>query len=171
MEPFNGDAAPLPLGDKARLFAKAVYQQSEQCLMAHSIRAVQAFLEAKGKGRHWISIKIAPTKRFLAKRAIAVITPDQTEIVVAGDITFEEQRLAIAHELSHLLFVKFGPGNFDAVRKEASDNHVTVKQLIESSCQVFEKELCKRHHLFYKNEANRTRLLFPSLEGYPEPKD
>src|SRR5688572_29256071 len=96
------------LGELAHEYAKVVYRASESCLMAHSIRAVQAYLESTGHGRHWISIELAPSDRYLGKRAIAVIRPDETEILVARDIGFEHQRRGIAHELAHLLFVKFG---------------------------------------------------------------
>lgn len=138
--------------------------------MAHSIRAVQKYLELNGNGRHWITIKIAPTNRYLRRRAIAVISPDETDIIVANDIGFEQQRLAIAHELAHLLIVKLGPPASQAAA-EAKEASVSFKEVVESACGIFEKDLCKRHHIFYSTEANRNRLLFHSLSAYPAPKD
>ena len=163
MEPLLGTSAPKTLGDRAHIFASQIYQLSEQCLMAHSIRSVQSFLEKNGKGRHWITITVGKPKRYLGRRAIAIINPDDTEIVVAEDIGFEHQRLGIAHELAHLLMAKLAP--FSEVKQEVTEAGVTPKALIESACSIFEKDLCKRHHEFYSNEANRMKLLFPSLNG------
>ena len=163
MEPLLGTSAPKTLGDRAHILAGQIYHRSEQCLMAHSIRAVQSFLEENGKGRHWITITIGKPKRYLGRRAIAIINPDDTEIVVAEDIGFENQRLGIAHELAHLLMAKLAP--FDEVKQEVREAGVTARAIIEGACSIFEKDLCMRHHGFYANAENRMKLLFPSLDG------
>jgi hypothetical protein len=134
--------------------------------MAHSIRAVQEYLEAHGKGKHWISVTIAASDKYLGKRAIAVIRPDETEILVAQGIGFEHQRRGIAHELAHLLLHKFGKSGGNNLPEG-----IDPQALIEDACGVFEKDLCKRHHLFYSKEDNRQRLLFHSLDDYPAPHD
>src|SRR5581483_9223424 len=109
MATYDGEAATIGtahIGDLAHRFAKEVYDTSTNCLMAHSIRAVQEFLIKHQKGRHWISIEMSQSKKYLGKRAIAVIRPNDTDILVADGIGLENQRRGIAHELGHLLFVK-----------------------------------------------------------------
>lgn len=138
--------------------------------MAHSIRAVQELLEGRGKGRHWITVTFAPIFTYLRRRAIARISPEETEIIVASEIDLEAQRLAIAHELAHLIFVKLG-GSMSFVTKEAAEKQVTARALIEGACAIFEKDLCKRHHNFYITDGKRERLLFKTLKDYPSPGD
>jgi len=151
------------LGDLAHDYAKSIYNLSEKCLMAHSIRSVQQFLEDKGKGKHWISIMMASSERYLGRRALAFIQPNQTEIFVDSHVELDHQRRGIAHELGHLLFVKFN--------NSVPPSPMRIDPLMEDVCKTFEKDLCKRHHVFYCNQENLKRLLFQTLDDYPTPTD
>jgi hypothetical protein len=149
------------LGDNAHAYAKKVYELSESCLMAHSIRSVQRYLEENGKGRHWISLTPTKSGQLLPRRAFAIIQPQQTDIIVNLTVEPEHQRRGIAHELGHLLFVKFFHQRPPSLGR--------IDPITESACNVFEKDLCKRHHIFYSLEANLKKLLFNSLRDHPVP--
>lgn len=146
------------MGDAAHAYAKEVYDLSESCLMAHSIRAIQRHLEEKGKGQHWISLTHTKAGQFLHRRAFAIIKPQYTDIVVNSTVEREQQRRGIAHELAHLIFVK--------LRDSVPPLPGRINPIIESACDIFEKDLCKMHHDFYSKEENLKKLLFQSLCDY-----
>jgi hypothetical protein len=146
-------------GDQARKWANDVYTLSEKCLMAHSIRAVEEYIE-KGLGDsqvmrppHRIKIRLCNSQKYLGRRALAAIdkVKGTTEIQVDKDIGFEQQRLAIAHELAHVLFAIFiGDGKF-----------ISFDTVTESACKLFEEILCVHHDRFYLRDLSYLR--FPSL--------
>lgn len=146
---------------QAHEWAAEIYALSEQCLMSHSIRAVEKYIEEKLENPiyrqpHRIRVLIAQPQRYFHKRAIAFIHVGRSEILVDSEanIGFEQQRLAIAHELGHILFAKGKHGK----------NRIVRDRDTESACGIFEKDLCRRHNEFYKKEANIKRLLFSSLD-------
>jgi hypothetical protein len=149
------------LGDNAHSFAKEIYDLSESCLMAHSIRAVQSYLEENGKGRHWISLTPSKSGQLLPRRAFAMIKPQETDIIVNMTVELEHRRRGVAHELAHLLFVKFSNTRPPSLGR--------IDIATEGACSTFEKDLCKRHHNFYSIEANLKKLLFTSLSEHSVP--
>ena len=156
----EGDFAFL-LGDFAHLHAERVYGLSEKCLMAHSIRATQQLLEDSGVGRHWISITISKSQQYMGKRAISFIAPSETDILVDRTIGLENQRRAIAHELAHLVLRKLASRTI-----HPPPGYTNKQRAIEDACNIFEKELCARHHKFHTDEQNKTKVLFPSLSDH-----
>lgn len=149
-------------GDQAHQWAREIYDLSERCLMAHSIRAVERYIEetldnALYRQPHRIKVIEAKPLMYFRKRAIAFIHVGWSDILVDSEanIGFEQQRLAIAHELAHILFAKCKHGTNRIVRDVET----------ESACAIFEKELCRLHSNFYKDERNVKRLIFHSLDG------
>jgi hypothetical protein len=145
-------------GDQAHKWAAEIYDLSTKCLMAHSIRAVERYIEeflgsSEFRLAHRIKVTESNPMFYMGKRAIAYISVGRTEIKVDAELGFEAKRLAIAHELGHILFAKSRDG----------DNLIVRNQDTESSCGIFEKQLCKRHHLFYSDPDNITHIKFPSL--------
>jgi hypothetical protein len=146
-------------GDQAHTWAGEIYTLSTQCLMAHSVRAVEHYLEHRidnldHRRPHRINITESTPMFYLGKRAVAYIFVGRTEIKVDKDLGFEEKRMAIAHELGHVLFAKSNFGN----------NTIAVDRDTEDSCKIFEKALCKHHHDFYCDPNNISRIKFPSLD-------
>jgi len=144
-------------GDKARKWAADVYALSLDCLMAHTLRAAEQYIERTTGLPHRIKIK---KSAYLGRRALAFIdVPIGGSLILYNtDIGFEDQRKAIAHEVCHILFEK----DNGAVR----GNNRIFDPETESACGIFEKDLCKKHSDFYKNEANVKRLIFRSLDDY-----
>jgi Zn-dependent peptidase ImmA (M78 family) len=157
----DGDFAHQ-IGDFSHQTAKKVYELSELCLMAHSIRAVQMLLEQNGVPKYWVNIKLSASWKYIGKRAMAVIMPNEADILVDGSISLEDQRKGIAHELAHVLCAKL------ASRTISSPHGYAYKaKAIEDACKIFEEELCARHHKFYTTDQNKPKLLFPSLIDHP----
>lgn len=148
------------IGEEAHRLAEEIYARSKTCLMAHSIRSMEGFLAAKLGRQHSIKLTIANTHRFLGKRALAFIRPDHTDILVSGKeaIGFEHQRLAIAHELAHILFHFYQ----EITDSPAPLNH-SVEE-VEGGCSIFEKHLCMKHHDFYLKPETIKEILFHSLD-------
>jgi len=143
-------------GDQAHDWANEIFSLSEKCLMAHSIKAVEVWVDrermATGKNNHFsIRVRLGHAKKYLGRRAIAVINGDHAEIQVDSEIGHEYQRLAVAHELAHILFW---------VKKKVQSYDVDT----ESACGVFEKALCKKHDEFYSDPKNIARLRFSSIQ-------
>lgn len=146
-------------GDQAHKWAEEVYNLSKQCLMAHSVRAVEYYIEHKLDNAelrlpHKIKVTESSPLMYLGKRAIVYISAVKTEIQVDKDLGFENKRMAIAHELGHILFAKCKGGN----------NKISKDLDTESACQIFERHLCTLHHQFYKDPLNIARIKFPSLD-------
>lgn len=142
------------LGDFARAKATEIYDLSELCLMAHSIRAVEKSI---GNG-YGIFIR---EREFFARKvghpALAYIKGHKTDIVVDRDLSKERKRRSIAHELGHILIA----------HEEYSRNGRLTRRadrLAEDAASLFEVTLCKKHNQFYKTKEKLDGCKFPSLE-------
>jgi hypothetical protein len=148
------------VGDFARSEALKIFNLSTSCLMAHSIRATELCLQNDGFP---YTIKVQPRKNLAAKvgsRATAFIRTSAAHIFVDGDIELEQQRLAVAHELGHILIAM---DRFKGTQKIERRADV----LTEDACRLFESELCRRHDEFYANDSNiRAKCLFHSLHRH-----
>jgi hypothetical protein len=154
--------------------ALEIFNISEACLMAHSIRAVEEYIqELKVKhglvhpqGSSKYSIRFQIKKGFKSKlgsSARAFIHITHTDIYLDSEMTPELMRRGIAHELGHIVI---------AMEKRVVNNEPLERQkssYFEDACQIFEKDLCKRHHNHYEDPTRHPKFLFPSLDGYEVP--
>jgi len=144
--------------------ALEIFLASQECLMAHSIRAVEKHIQQCRftPASVGYSIRLFVRKRFAAEvrtQAKAFIQEHRADIVVDADIGIEYQRRAIAHELGHILLAMYRYRQGETLARQSS-------QLIEDACDIFERDLCKRHHNYYCDPANDHKFLFPSLDGH-----
>ena len=147
------------LGDFAHAKAEVIFDLSAECLMAHSVRAVEEYFSRLGRS---FSIRIQVRKNFAAKaqsQALAYIFHDRARIVVDEDIGKEYQRRSIAHELG-LIMVAFEEQLTTGKLSRRADRYA------EDACSIFEKDLCARHHKFNSDENLRHHQLFPSLADH-----
>ena len=148
-------------GDFAHSAAKDIFDLSSECLMAHSVRAVEEHLARLG--RQMFAIRVRTRRNFAAKAqspALAYIFSSRADIVVDADIGKEWQRRAIAHELGHIV-IAFEEHKHNGKLKRRAD------ALVEGACSIFEQDLCARHHKFNSDNNLRKQQLFVSLADHP----
>lgn len=149
----------LDLGDLAHSKAEEIFNLSTECLMSHSVRAVEEYFFRRGRS---FSIRIQIRKNFAAKaqsQALAYIFHNMAKIVVDEDIGKEFQRRSIAHELGHIV-VAFEELLTTGKLSRRADKYA------EDACTIFEKDLCARHHRFNSDDGLRHHQLFPSLADH-----
>jgi Zn-dependent peptidase ImmA (M78 family) len=146
------------LADFASASAEEIFKISRQCLMAHSTRAVEAYVSKRyNLGRYSIVIHIRDGYAAKAQSfAKGIIFPDTCSVFIDSSLSKESQRKAIAHELGHVILA------FEN-RQKSGKLERALGRLAEDGCKIFEEELCARHHKFNKDDKNRHEVLFPSL--------
>jgi len=145
------------LGDVAQKSAQEIYELCSQCLMAHSIRAVELVVQ-KRVLNYTVIIRLGSHVQEMAgKRALVDIDFGRSVIYVEKAITFDEQRMAVAHELGHILlaFHMHKPG--DKLSRLPG-------KMANDAAGVFEHDLCLKHHRFYCDPANIEKLKFKSFD-------
>src|ERR1035437_4222580 len=101
------------LSDVAQKSAQQIYELCAQCLMAHSVRAVELVVQQRVLN-YTVIIRIGShVKEIAGKDALVDIDFGRSVIYVESAITFDEKRMAIAHELGHILlaFHSHNPGD------------------------------------------------------------
>lgn len=138
-------------------FAKKIYEFSTNCLMAHSIRAVEQFLKQTYKFDTKIVLaehaKVRSDTGRMSCCSVAQNNGDKTYILVQKDDNFERsrKRFCVAHELYHVIW------------SVASAQTSPRTQMTESACDVFANDLCRLHDEFYADSANLAKLRFHGL--------
>lgn len=155
--------------DVAREIAGSVFDHSTECLMAHSIRAVERYL-GSFKYRVHVSLNVLGTEkmRSLFPRdkegldylqsgcsvpRVLVRNPSKFQraiIWVNGDGGHNNTRLRIAHELYHVVWSVMGIGETKTKRSREA----------EEVCDIFARTLCKKHDQFYEKPENIGKLRF-----------
>jgi hypothetical protein len=153
---MNGDTPQPPLGfeesiEAAQNLAAVIYNLSEQCLMAHTIRAVEWYVTREyQKPRYSIVLQVEAgvNKRWGAK-SWALLRPESAVILIDEDLSRDQKRVCVAHECYHVL---------EQFRLRKSDQH-----RIEDICDQFANDLCKKHDKFYRDDAKIALCRFGSL--------
>jgi len=143
-------------GDFARGKATEIYNLSLACLMAHSIRAAEKQIQLGGRD---YAVRLHVRTKFAQKagsRARAYIQDHRADIMVDADLGREYQRLAIAHEIGHILIA------LEQVNRNGRLD-APVTEEIEGACKLFEKALCKQHDGFYADAKNIAACRFHTL--------
>lgn len=154
MSGFTLEPMPSEFNDchKAEARAKEIYKLSEDCLMAHSIRAVEKHLLEKYDFNTQIVVAIEDWLRTDLGRVSGCSVPassgDVTYIYVQNDLEFNMQRFCIAHELYHVLW--------SVGSTEPGDHSRSVDA--EELCDCFANDLCLQHRKFYEKIENVDRL-------------
>ena len=133
--------------------AKVIYDISTECLMAHSIRAIEHHLREQYD--FTTTIVLCPSKYVLSDSgrlswcSVALNTGDPTYIFYQDDPDLDKtrKRFCIAHELYHVIWSAENSDNGGAV--------VARDLRTESACDIFANSLCTLHDEFYKEEATR----------------
>lgn len=149
-------ASEVVNGDAARSIAERVYALSEECLMAHSIRAVERYLLETYRIHTPIVLKLHPQALTefgrLSFCSVATATGFPTVIWVQSDADHNHRRFCIAHELYHVICAI-----------SSSSESVPRSRYIEDVCDLFANELCRRHHEFHIKPETQARLRFDGL--------
>ena len=121
----------------AENLATVVYNLSERCLMAHTLRAVECHICAE-YNKHFFPITLTVEKgvqiRSQAKSSVFV-TDHNAYIFIEEELSRDQQRVCIAHECYHIL---------EFFKPKKSD-----KSRIEDICDQFANAVCMQHKAFY----------------------
>ncbi len=142
--------------DSAREVANEVYSLSEQCLMAHSIRAVEKYLLEKYAFPTQIILEISDNVVSDMDR-LSWCSPAQNK----GDKTFifvdrewgdqDQRRFCVAHELYHIIWSVASVTPPDRSRNG------------EEVCDIYANRLCELHNEFNTDTAKRASLIFTKI--------
>lgn len=137
---------------KAGARALEIYKLSTDCLMAHSIRAVERYLLEKYGFNTQIILAVENWMRAdlgrVSVSSVAVENGGITYIYVQDDIGFNQQRFCIAHELYHVIW---------SIGSSEPSDHDHSKNT-EGCCDCFANDLCLQHHRFYDDPKNIDKL-------------
>src|ERR1700744_5696656 len=119
--------------------AHQIYNTSFECLMAHSIRAVEKYL--RDFHNFDTQIVLEPNKNVrddtgrLSWCSVASNSGNITYIYFQEDADLEKsrKRFCIAHELYHVIW------------SVGSSSSVPRDKAVESTCDVFANDLCRMH--------------------------
>jgi len=163
-------AHPTKGGEEAIALAKIIYNYSQDCLMAHSIRAFQQHILEKYHAHYDIVIlKRKGLFTITGKKSTLNFFSTGVFVLVDADEPHDQQRACIAHEIYHLILAaKYISGNDD-------DQHKLMKKLpscreVEDICDVFANDLCTLHHKFYESDEAVKKGIFHNLPIYSLPK-
>ena len=147
----------LPAMDYARSIAAAenisgvIYNLSEQCLMAHTLRAVELHITREYNKNEFPIILVVEDgviKRWNSK-SWTFVTADCAYIWIEQELSRDQKRVCIAHEAYHVL---------EFFRPVKSD-----KSRIEDICDQFANDLCRKHDLFYRDPDKVKTCMFNGL--------
>ena len=165
-----GDSKDLP--SLCAMAADEVYAISRDCLMAHSIRAVEFYVSHKLQKPHHI-ILMEDAQDFVLKKswcAPGIPVSHTSRIWVDPSLPHDEKRFCIAHELYHIV-LSVSPLDEALLEATAKECGVHPKVYIEHLSDKFARDLCNQHHGFYcdpKNIDNHCKFHntnFQSLQG------
>lgn len=129
--------------------ADHIYSESEQQLMAHSIRAVQhhIFTFRKSAG-HSVEGSVYPITLFSGPVDTAKLVVRTRSAMILIPVIYDDHvriRRAIAHELAHLLLA--------AHHASDAPDFMTFRQdaVTEDECDAFAAHLCAKHDEFYSD--------------------
>jgi len=112
--------------------------------------AQDAQMKAAPKKSCFLTTKIRDKEKYDVRRRVIAT------IYLKKGINHHLARLCIAHELYHTLLA------LDAyIAGDRKEWLQLDRQSSEEDCNKFAKELCLKHHNFYKNGVNRHRVEFP----------
>jgi hypothetical protein len=139
----NGYRTP----DTAELTAQRIYDSSTECLMAHSIRAVERHLREVFQFNTQIVLTPCPDvftdMGRLSWSSVASNSGHLTFIRYWDnkDLDKNHKRFCIAHELYHIIW------------SIATAADVPRTPEVEKMCDHFANELCRHHDKFYADQA------------------
>ena len=150
---------PEEFGAEAIASAGAIFEHGRRaCVLAHSVQATEAFICEHRKIKAY-SIKV-DVKRgiqaFHGARAVVFQKEHSAEIWVESDIDIESQRMAVAHELGHIILGIKMIGRGLGLPRRAESEH-------EQWCRDFEKHLCMLLHFLYTETDYVEHTRFPSM--------
>lgn len=131
--------------------AEVIYSQSERCLMAHTLRAVESFIAKEYQKPHFtiaLQVEQGVQARWKSKSWI-IIRPNDAIILIDEGLSRDQKRVCIAHECYHLL---------DQFRPNRSD-----PKAIEEICDHFANALCEQHNKFYRDPQKIAQCQFNGL--------
>lgn len=131
--------------------AAVIYNLSELCLMAHTLRAVEWHItEEYNKDEFPIILVVEPgvLKRWRSK-SWCFPTASFAYIWIDDSLDRDQKRICIAHEAYHILEY-FKPVKSDPVR-------------LEDICDQFANALCRQHDGFYRNPDKIKACMFGRL--------
>lgn len=146
--------------DVAGKLAHKAYQLSAECLMAHSIRAIEHYLRETYHFNTQIvllaSAEVLPDTGRMSWCSVAENSGDITYIFYHNDPEWNHsrKRFCVAHELYHVIW---------SVGTAAK---VPRSKLTESTCDVFANDLCRHHNQFYEDQAKLQNVGI-RFEGLP----
>jgi len=137
--------------------AQKIYSLSTDCLMAHSIRAVEDYLLEAYRFDTKIVLKfnknVLPDMGRMSWCSVASTTGGRTYIFVQDNEGWErtKKRFCIAHELYHVIW-SVGSARTSKRGIEA-----------ESLCDLFANDLSRKHDAFYADSNNLANIRFQGL--------
>lgn len=153
--------------DKAAELANEIYDLSKDCWMAHSIRAVEAYLQRRYNFYTRIILKRdTRTLAFYGRRSWCSPSKAHNGITFiyvddSPDLEKTWKRFCVAHELYHVIWSVADPAS--AIRPRTNAPNPQSRKF-EIACDEFANALCKLHHEFYSNDQNIKEILFT---GWP----
>lgn len=153
--------------------AEIIFKESLSSLMAHTIRATTNHF---AKHKLDLDLTILPdiygtvivgkngrkpssilTSRFSGSAHGTTGRPRvHAKIYIHRDANKHLARLAIAHEIGHLLFEL----SEWALSDKKSWKQIATSKTLEDTCNVFAWQLCRDHDEFNRNEENRSKHIF-----------
>jgi hypothetical protein len=134
--------------------AQEIYGLSKDCLMAHSIRAVELYVSQKLSHKHHI-VLIGGPRSVVSPNKNSWCLPGKptSRIWVDDTLIHDEKRFCIAHELYHVI-LEVSPLDDAKLEAVAKEHAITKDEFVEQLCDVFARDLCAEHDKFYRNPAN-----------------
>ena len=135
----------------AENIAGVIYNLSEQCLMAHTLRAVEWHITREYNKNVFpivLTVEEGVIDRWHSK-SWTVVTADFAHIFIEHELSRDQKRVCIAHEAYHVL---------EFFRPVKSD-----RNRIEDICDQFANELCRKHDQFYRNPEKVKTCMFGRL--------
>jgi hypothetical protein len=147
----------LPAMDFTRSIAAAenisgvIYNLSEQCLMAHTLRAVEWHITREYNKNEFpiiLTVEDGVIDRWRSK-SWTIVTADSAHVFIEQSMSRDQKRVCIAHEAYHVL---------EFFRPVKSD-----KSRIEDICDHFANDLCGKHDAFYRDPVKVKSCIFGKL--------
>jgi Zn-dependent peptidase ImmA (M78 family) len=137
----------------AENLANVIYNLSEQCLMAHTLRAAESHIRRETGNKSFsiiLEIDDKITSR-LQKKSHTTYAPQLNNacVVVAPHLDHDQKRVCIAHEVYHII------EHFKAEKTAPKD--------VEPVCDHFANALCLQHNAFYKDPEKIKKCQFGKL--------
>jgi hypothetical protein len=135
----------------AENLAEVIYNLSEQCLMAHTLRAVEWHITREYNKDEFSIILVVEggVQNRWHSKSWSFPTSTCAYIWVDETLDRDQKRVCIAHEAYHIL---------EYMRPVKSN-----PPRLEDVCDHFANNLCKQHDAFYKNPAKVKACEFGKL--------